>query len=101
MTLNELREGDRAIIEKVRGNGSFRQRLLEMGFQPGQELYVEKYAPLKDPIELVIMGYHLSLRREEGKSIHVKKINGKGCLRQKRKRNRKRRKNKRCRKKKY
>lgn len=101
MTLNELREGDRAIIEKVRGNGSFRQRLLEMGFQPGQELYVEKYAPLKDPIELVIMGYHLSLRREEGKSIHVRKVNGNRGLGRKQNRNRKRGKNKRWPKKKY
>ena len=72
--LNELHEGDLATIEKVAGNGVFRQRLLEMGFQPGQTLFVEKYAPLRDPIEFVIMGYHVSLRREEAQFILVTKV---------------------------
>ena len=72
--LNELHEGDLAIIEKVAGNGVFRQRLLEMGFQPGQTLFVEKYAPLRDPVEFVIMGYHVSLRREEAQFIFVTKV---------------------------
>ena len=50
---------------QVQAQGQVRQRLLEMGFIRGARLRVEKLAPLGDPMELVIKGYHLSLRREE------------------------------------
>jgi Fe2+ transport system protein FeoA len=53
--------------------GRIRQRLLEMGFIRGATLKVEKLAPLGDPMELIIKGYHLSLRREEGQCILVTK----------------------------
>jgi Fe2+ transport system protein FeoA len=71
--LNELRTGDRAIIERVQGVGRFRHRLMEMGFVPGSEIVVEKYAPLKDPIEYVLKGYHVSLRHEEAEKVLVQK----------------------------
>jgi ferrous iron transport protein A len=70
--LNELKTGDRAIIERVQGMGRFRHRLMEMGFVPGTEIVVEKYAPLKDPIEYVLKGYHVSLRHEEAEKILVR-----------------------------
>jgi ferrous iron transport protein A len=69
--LNELRTGDRAIIERVQGVGRFRHRLMEMGFVPGAEIVVEKYAPLKDPIEYILKGYHVSLRHTEAEKIMV------------------------------
>jgi Fe2+ transport system protein FeoA len=69
--LNELRTGDRGIIERITGKGRFRQRLMEMGFVPGAEILVEKYAPLKDPIEYIIKGYHVSLRHTEAEKIMV------------------------------
>jgi Fe2+ transport system protein FeoA len=50
---------------QVSASGTIRQRLLEMGFIRGARLRVEKLAPMGDPMELVIKGYHLSLRREE------------------------------------
>lgn len=56
---------------EVQAQGAVRQRLLEMGFIRGARLRVEKLAPLGDPMELVIKGYHLSLRREEGACILV------------------------------
>jgi ferrous iron transport protein A len=71
--LDELRTGDRAIIERVLGMGRFRHRLMEMGFVPGAEIVVEKYAPLKDPIEYVLKGYHVSLRHEEAEKVLVRK----------------------------
>ena len=71
--LNELKTGERAIIERVQGRGRFRHRLLEMGFVPGAEITVEKCAPLKDPIEYVIKGYHVSLRQEEAEKVLVRK----------------------------
>jgi ferrous iron transport protein A len=71
--LNELQNGDKGIIERVTGIGRFRHRLMEMGFVPGAEIVVEKCAPLKDPIEYCIKGYHVSLRHEEAEKILVRK----------------------------
>ncbi len=71
LRLNQLQVGDRARIVRVDAAGAIRRRLLEMGFVRGEELRVEKLAPLGDPMELVIKGYHLSLRREEGACILV------------------------------
>jgi Fur family ferric uptake transcriptional regulator len=45
-----------------------------MGFVRGTEIYVEKYAPLKDPIELILKGYHVSLRVDEASHIEVESI---------------------------
>jgi Fe2+ transport system protein FeoA len=71
MNLSELREGQTASIVRIQGEGPFRRRLLEMGFLRGTEVYVEKYAPLKDPIELILKGYHVSLRVGEAAHIQV------------------------------
>lgn len=69
-----MKEGQTGIIVHVGGNGALRRRVLEMGFTKGTEIYVEKYAPLKDPLELIIKGYHISLRVEEAANITVDKL---------------------------
>jgi Fe2+ transport system protein FeoA len=74
MTLSELKEGDTATVSRVGGQGDFRRRLLEMGFLRGTEIYVEKYAPLRDPIEIVLKGYHVSLRVEEAAQVEVERL---------------------------
>ncbi|MCF8050984.1 MAG: ferrous iron transport protein A [Desulfobacterales bacterium] len=74
MNLSQLREGQRATILRVGGNGTIRRRLLEMGLLKGTDLYVEKYAPLKDPMELIVKGYHVSLRVQEASQISVEPI---------------------------
>jgi len=74
MNLSELKQGQTATIARVDGNGPFRRRLLEMGFLRGTEVYVEKYAPLKDPIELILKGYHVSLRVDEAANIQVENV---------------------------
>jgi ferrous iron transport protein B len=71
MTLNDLKVGDTAIIQKVRGRGAFRKRIIEMGFISGKEINVLKKAPLQDPIEYTIMGYNVSLRGSEAAMIDV------------------------------
>ena len=68
-TLRDYKEGQKGRILEVGGEGRFRKRLLEMGFVRGTEVYVEKYAPLLDPIEYVVKGYHVSLRRVEAAKI--------------------------------
>jgi len=73
MTLAELKTGEKGIITKVRGRGSFRKRIIEMGFVVGKQVIVVKNAPLKDPVEYNIMGYEVSLRRSEADLIEVTK----------------------------
>jgi Fe2+ transport system protein FeoA len=74
MLLSEMKEGETARIVKIGGNGALRRRILEMGLIKDSEIYVEKYAPLKDPLELIIKGYHISLRVEEAAQIMVEKF---------------------------
>jgi Fur family transcriptional regulator, ferric uptake regulator len=74
LLLSQMKTGQEGIIRKVAGEGALRRRLLEMGINRGSMIYVEKYAPLKDPIELVIKGYHISLRVEEAADIFVEKV---------------------------
>lgn len=71
MLLSELQTGEKAVIVRVNGHGSFRKRLIEMGFIRGKKVSVILNAPLKDPIEYEIIGYKLSLRREEAEKIEV------------------------------
>lgn len=74
MRLSELKEGQYATIVHVGGNGILRRRILEMGIVRGAEVYIEKYAPLRDPLELIVKGYHVSLRVEEAAQLEVEKV---------------------------
>ncbi|MBM4289279.1 MAG: ferrous iron transport protein A [Deltaproteobacteria bacterium] len=67
--LSEFLPGESGIVERVTGTGPFRQRLLEMGLTRGVRVEMEKTAPLGDPTEYVVKGYHISLRRGEADLI--------------------------------
>ena len=69
--MSELGTGERGVIVKVSGHGSFRKRIREMGFVRGNKVKVILNAPLRDPIEYEIIGYKISLRREEASKIEV------------------------------
>ena len=71
MRLSELKTGERGVIVKVNGHGGFRKRIIEMGFVRGNKVKVVLNAPLKDPIEYEIIGYKISLRREQADKIEV------------------------------
>ena len=71
MKLSELKTGERGVIVRVSGHGSFRKRIIEMGFVKGNKVKVILNAPLRDPIEYEIIGYKISLRREEAAKIEV------------------------------
>lgn len=71
MRLSELKMGERGVIVKIYGNGGFRKRIVEMGFIKGKTVEAIMNAPLKDPIIYKIIGYKVSLRREEAKMIEV------------------------------
>ena len=74
MRLSQIRAGQSCTIVKVGGNGKLRRRLLEMGVLKGTDVYVEKYAPLRDPLKLIIKGYHISLRVEEADQVTVENV---------------------------
>ena len=74
MRLSEMREGQSGTIVHVGGNGILRRRILEMGILKGTEVYIEKYAPLRDPLELIVKGYHVSLRVKEAAEIEVDNV---------------------------
>ena len=71
MILADLKTGETAVVVRVHGHGSFRKRLIEMGFINGKEVRVVLNAPLRDPIVYEIIGYKVSLRREEARQIEV------------------------------
>lgn len=71
--LSDYRPGERGVIVQVCGNPDFRLRMMEMGFVKGAEIAVIKYAPLTDPVEFAIKGYHVSLRRSEAAEILMRR----------------------------
>lgn len=71
MRLSELKTGEKGVIVKVLGHGGFRKRIVEMGFIKGKTVEVLLNAPLRDPIKYEIMGYEISLRRQEAEMIEI------------------------------
>jgi Fe2+ transport system protein FeoA len=71
MQLDTLPIGQRAVITAVGGQGALRCRLLDMGLIPKTVVRIERVAPLGDPMELLVRGYSLSLRREDARNIEV------------------------------
>ena len=74
MTLRDMKEGQEGVISRVAGETVLKRRLLELGINRGSKVFVEKYAPLKDPVEIIIKGYHVSLRVEEAACITVEDV---------------------------
>ena len=69
--LDELIPRQNGLIKQVRGFGALRQRMMDMGLVPGADIEVVRVAPMGDPIEYCVKGYHLSLRGHEAKNILV------------------------------
>ena len=69
--LSDSRQGDTVTVRKLEGSGAFRKRMLEMGIVRGTSINIVKYAPLKDPLEMVLKKYHLTLRVEEAEKVLV------------------------------
>ena len=71
LTLADVKTGEYGVIVRITGHGSFRHRLMEMGFVRGEKVKVIRNAPLRDPIEYEIMQGHVSLRRIEAQRVEV------------------------------
>ncbi len=70
-TLCDIKPGNSAVISKVICNGKITRRMFDMGLVPGTEVFVQKYAPLGDPIEISLRGFNLALRKSEATLILV------------------------------
>lgn len=73
-TLKDLKPGQKGKVLKVKTRGETNRRIVEMGVTPGSLVEVERVAPLGDPIDIKVKGYHLSLRKEEAAAIDVEKF---------------------------
>ena len=69
--LHLLQPGQKATITRINGASALRRRFIEMGIVKGETILVERNAPLGDPVEYFIKGYHLALRKEEAAKIEV------------------------------
>lgn len=70
-TLKDAKVGQVVTVVKLHGEGAVRRRIMDMGITKGVEIYVRKVAPLGDPLELMVRGYELSLRKEDAERIEV------------------------------
>lgn len=73
ITLADLKPKQKGIVVKVNRKGILAKRLAEMGIGKGALIQFERMAPLGDPIDIKVKGYHLSLRRNEAADIEITK----------------------------
>ncbi len=69
--LSELLPGEKGVIRKMRTKGAIRRRLMDMGFVGGATVEFEKTAPLGDPMEILVKGCHVSIRKEEARNVLI------------------------------
>jgi len=72
-TLDQLRPGEKARVKRVSGQGGVRRRLMDMGLVGNVEIELIKAAPMGDPLEFILRGYHLSLRKTEAQMVEVER----------------------------
>ncbi len=70
-TLRDVKVGSTAKVVKLHGEGPIKRHIMDMGITKGVEIYVRKVAPLGDPLELMVRGYELSLRKADAEMIEV------------------------------
>ncbi|MBQ5810168.1 MAG: ferrous iron transport protein A [Clostridia bacterium] len=70
-TLNNVKIGGTARVVKLHGEGAVKRRIMDMGITKGVEIYLRKVAPLGDPMEIMVRGYELSLRKADAEMIEI------------------------------
>jgi len=73
-TLDKAKIGSNCLIIKVTGEKPIKRRLMDMGLVPGTQIYVHKFAPLGDPIEIRVKGTELTLRKADALNIMINEI---------------------------
>ncbi len=70
-TIRNAKPGDKVTVVKLHGEGAVRRRIMDMGITRNTEIYIRKFAPLGDPIEITVRGYELSLRKADAEMIEI------------------------------
>ena len=70
-TLRQVKVGETVKVTKLTGEGAVKRRIMDMGITKGVEIYVRKVAPLGDPVEVMVRGYELSLRKADAEMVEV------------------------------
>ena len=70
-TLKDVKVGETCVVNKLHGEGPVKRRIMDMGITKGVEVYVQKIAPLGDPVEITVRGYELSVRKADAEMIIV------------------------------
>lgn len=76
ITLKDAKVGETVKVVKLHGQGAIKRRIMDMGITKGVQIYVRKFAPLGDPMELQVRGYELSLRKADADMIEIEQIKG-------------------------
>lgn len=74
MTLSDIKPGATCTVVKLLVDGATRRRIMDMGITKGAQIRVDKVAPLGDPVDLTVRGYHLSLRKSDLDKIEVQAV---------------------------
>ena len=75
-TLKDAKVGETVKVVKLHGQGAIKRRIMDMGITKGVQIYVRKFAPLGDPMELQVRGYELSLRKADADMIEIEETKG-------------------------
>ena len=70
-TLKQAKCGETVTVTKLDGEGALKRRIMDMGITKGTPIYVRKVAPLGDPVEVMVRGYELSIRKGDAESILI------------------------------
>ena len=70
-TLKDVEIGKSCIVKKIHGEGAVRRRIMDMGITRNTEIYIRKFAPFGDPVEVTVRGYELSLRKDDAEMIEI------------------------------
>lgn len=75
MTLKDVRIGEKVMVTSLSGDGPIKRRIMDMGFTKGAEVFVRKFAPLGDPMQISIRGYEITIRKKDADMIVVERSN--------------------------
>ena len=70
-TLKTVKCGETVRVVKLNGGGAVKRRFMDMGITRGAEIFVRRFAPLGDPMQIAVRGYELSLRKSDAEMIEV------------------------------
>ena len=70
-TLKDALIGETVVVKKISGEPVLKRRLMDMGITKDCKIYIRKVAPLGDPVEITVLGYELSVRKEDASCVEI------------------------------